>query len=453
MKVPVVSSLLSRLKGALQPNDERASTRARSPREILEDDALSMTFTSLLEDRESKSYGTVQILTLSQFHQDLGDIWDKYEKNILLIAETTVDRMLGKAQTAIREDDETWLLVTPDLTPAEAENFAERIASVIGEKLIGARFEATETTETSHADTTPLTGTLQITEAVQDDGTINRASISRAIANAQSVLAARAKAERNPAETVKSKTEESKPAEAEPDFVSPESGLKLQYWPAWSADAQSIDTFFCRPVSAASGSPFERDDPRQVAANAIAVARGCAVTLNGMTRDSIRAKLVAPIPYAALMSSAQRQILQAFEKLHESHRFLYLRLEIIDVPAVVTLPTLLTARQVLEPLARDIGLLTNLGNPNRVVLSASKVMIGADAATSTGDTLSDLEAFHAACQGRPSYVIGLSTQQEVKTAVYAGFSEIGGSAVRPPLKKRPEGTTPMLREQLLSGGI
>ncbi len=450
MKVPVVSTLLSRLKGALGPAEGDVSSRVRSPRDVLEDDELSMTFATLLDDRESKSYGTVQILTLSQFRQDLGDIWDSYEKNILLIAETTVDRMLGRSQTAIREDDETWLLVTPDLTPGEAERFAERIASVIGEKLIGARFEATASAS-SDADATPLTGPLDITQAVQADGTINRSSISQALSNAQAVIAARAKAKRQEEEKAETGEQDVKPADPPAEFVSAEPGLKIQYWPAWSADSQSIDTFFCRPVSPAGGDPFRREDPRQIAANAVAIARGCAVTLNGMIKDSVRAKLVAPIPYAALMSSAQRSILQAFEKLHESHRFLYLRLEIVDVPAVVTLPTLLTARQVLEPLARDIGILTDLGTPNRVVLSASKVMIGADADASSGDVLTDLEAFHTACQGRPTYVVGLSSPQEVKTAVYAGFNEVGGSAVKPPLTKRPEGTTPMLRDKLLSG--
>lgn len=448
MKVPVVSSLLSRLKDAIATDSDAAQSHAPSPRQILDDDSLRMSYASLLDDKESKSYGTVKILTLSHFRQDLGEIWDNYEKNILLIAETTVDRMLGKSQTTIREDDETWLLVTPDLTPGEAERFAARIAAVIGEKLVGARFEATEQND---ADTTPLTGPLDITQAVQDDGTIDRSTISNALSNAQAVLAARAKAQRDEERKAHAETNKVKPAEPASDFVSAETGLKLQYWPAWSADSQSIDTFFCRPTSPVASNPFERYDPRQIAANAVAVARGCAVALNGMTKDGVRAKLVAPIPYSALMSSAQRAIVQAFEKLHESHRFLYLRLEIIDVPAVVTLPTLRTARQILEPLARDIGILTKLGAPNQVVLSASKVMIGAQAKESAGDSLTDLETFAEACHGRPAYVVGLSSQQEVKTAVYAGFSEVGGSAVHPPLQKRPEGTIPMLRDALVSG--
>jgi len=217
MKVPVVSSLLSRLKGAIATDSDAAQSHAPSPRQILDDDSLRMSYASLLDDKESKSYGTVQILTLSQFRQDLGEIWNNYEKNILLIAETTVDRMLGKSQTAIREDDETWLLVTPDLTPGEAERFAVRIAAVIGEKLVGARFEANEQND---ADTTPLTGPLDITQAVQEDGTIDRSTISNALSNAQAVLAARAKAKRDEERKSLAEADKLKPAEPTSDFVS-----------------------------------------------------------------------------------------------------------------------------------------------------------------------------------------------------------------------------------------
>lgn len=453
MKVPVVSGLVARLKDVLRPEDETAgSSGTPTPRDILENDDLTLSYASLLADKESKSYGTVQLVTLTQFRQELGPIWDQYEKNILLIAETTIDRMLSKAQTAIREDEETWLLITPDLTPEDAERFAERIAAAIGEKLVGARFEATDVPD---GDATPLTGTLDITTAMTPEGRLDRSMINRAIANAQAVLVARAQAKRAEAEMSERGDEKEKRSKAsaasnETEFVTAEEGLKLRYWPAWSADAQSIDTFFCRPVGAAPGDPLSREDPRQTAANAVAVARGCAVALNGMVNDSVRAKLVTPIPYLALMSSAQRAILQAFQKLHESHRFLYLRLEITHVPAVVTLPTLLTARDLLLPIARDIGILTDLATPNRVVLSASRVMIGADASSTSGDRMTALEQFRAACQGRPCYVVGLETGQELKTAVYADYNEIGGPVVQDVLKRRPEKTTPMLRDSLLS---
>lgn len=456
MKVPVVSGLVARLKDALSADGQTAAAGgAPTPRDVLEDDRLSLSYASLLADKESKSYGTVQLVTLTQFRQDLGPVWDQYEKNILLIAETTIDRMLGKAQTAIREDEETWLLVTPDLTTRDAERLAERIAESIGEKLVGARFEATDVPAD---DASPLTGTLDLTTAMTPDGGVDRSTISRAIANAQAVLVARERAKRAEVEQEardddKANKSKASPAAAESDFITAEEGLKLRYWPAWSADAQSIDTFFCRPVSAIGGNPLSREDPRQTAANAVAVARGCAVALNGMINDNVRAKLVTPIPYTALMSSAQRSLLQAFQKLHESHRFLYLRLEIVDVPAVVTLPTLLTARNLLQPIARDIGILTDLAMPNRVVLSSSKVIIGADASSAVGDKLTALEQFRAACKDRPCYVIGLETKQELKTAVYAEYNEIGGPVVQDVLKKRPDRTVPMLRDGLLAANL
>ena len=59
-----------------------------------------------------------------------------------------------------------------------------------------------------------------------------------------------------------------------------ESGFKLCYWPSWSADSQSIDTFVCRPVGADGGNPFDRTDSALVAANSVAVTRAGVVSLS-----------------------------------------------------------------------------------------------------------------------------------------------------------------------------
>lgn len=453
MKIPLVSGLIAKLKPSDRANsDTQAATTTKQPAQW-NDESLELTLGSLLTNQESKSLGTVQAITLADFRDSVGGLWEQYEKNILLIAETTIDRSLGKGQTVIQQDSETWLLVTPDLTPAEAERFAANIASSIGEKLIGARFETEEDT-----DPTPETGMVDLIDALDSDGSINRAAIQNAVANARAAIAA--KKARRIRERIKSndvKSAQTKPeAKDRERLTGAEKGLKLSYWPCWTAESQSIDTFVCRPIGQDGRSPFEREDLELISANAIAVARAGAVALNSMVKDGVRAKLVVPIPLAALLSTAQRQIIQALEKLQEKQRFLYLRPEIVRIPHSVSTSALLTGRDVLRPLARDVGVLTDLFQPNKAVLSVSGMIIGCDAGkqvtTSASDLQTALTAFKTSVQPRSSYVIGLSDSAAVKHAANIGFSEVGGPALRDRLRRTPQSTEPFTTDEIISEG-
>lgn len=455
MKIPIVSGILAKLKPSHEGVRGNAAQEEGHQPANWNDNSLELTLGTLLTNKESKSLGTVQAITLSDFRDSLGDLWERYEKNILVIAETSIDRALSKGQTVIQQDPETWLMVTPDLTPEQAEKFATTIASSIGEKLMGARFE----TE-NEADPTPQTGRVDLSDALSEDGSINREAIQKAVANARASIAAknaREQRQKNRLESVqvKAHAKDKKPvADSKPGVTVAETGLKLSYWPCWTAEAQSIDTFICRPVGQDGLSPFERDDPSLVAANAVAVARACAVALNSMVKEGVRAKLVVPIPLVAILSPKQRQVLQALQKLQEKHRFLFLRPEIVRVPHSISTPALLTARDALRPLARDVGILTDLFNPNKAVLSVSGMIIGCDAekqqAASAADLLKALSQFKTAVQPRASYVLGLSEEAAVKHAATIGFSEIGGPGLRERLRRTPQTTEPLSTDDLLS---
>ena len=424
------------------------------------DDDLELKLSTLLADKASKSYGTVQAITLTEFKDDLGDLWIQHEKNILLIAETTIDRMIYKGQTAIREDELTWLLVTPDLSPEDAERFANGIAESIGEKLLGARFDPDE-----EADTTPATGMVDLSGALDENGSIDRSAVQHAVAKARAVIAARdSLKKRNRKKTIVSKADKKTRPAITPaneshvvptDTVSAETGIKLVYWPMWSSDSQSIDTFVCRPICEDGSNPFEREDSSQVAANAVAVARAGIVALNGMIKDSVRAKFVLPLPLAPLLAPAQRQILQALEKLSDAHRFLYLRAEIVAIPSSVSTASVLTARDLLRPMARDVSVMTSLTSPNKAVLAASKVMIGCDVGLESEigreKVVEKLQHLREALKERPAYVLGLPDEETVKAAVAMKYAELGGAGLHGALGRRPYSTGAITTQDLLAG--
>ncbi|MEQ9446718.1 MAG: hypothetical protein RJS98_14220, partial [Rhodospirillaceae bacterium] len=186
MKIPIVSGLLTRLKSGTHTTNPPSVRRVTEKSSKWSDDSLDLALGTLLADKESKSYGVVQAITLNQFREDLGDLWEQHQKSIFLIAETTIDRMLGKGQTAIQEDEYSWLLITPDLTQSEAASFAEHIAATIGEKLVGARFEAND-----DSDLTPQTSAIDLTTALSKDGSINKEAIQKAVAEARAIIARR----------------------------------------------------------------------------------------------------------------------------------------------------------------------------------------------------------------------------------------------------------------------
>lgn len=459
MKIPIVSGFLTRLKSGASTSNSENVQRATKVSSQWSDDSLDLALGTLLADKESKSYGVVQAITLNQFRDDLGDLWDQHKKSILLIAETTIDRMLSKGQTAIQEDEYSWLLITPDLTQSEAAAFAEHIASVIGEKLVGARFEAED-----ESDLTPQTGAIDLSTAMSEDGSINKEAIQKAVAEARAIIARRNTRIRqtNPrfradaTSDAINREKRSRPnqnPQTSSESVTSEHGLKLVYWPMWSADSQAIDMFVCRPQGRDGGDSFSRSDPALVAANATAVTRACTVALNSMIKDGVRAKLVVPIPLAVVLSPNQRLVFQALEKLQDAHRFLYLRTEIVAVPKSVSTASLLTARDLLKPLARDVSILTDLNEPNEAVLAAGKIVIGCDASTpaiTSSDVLSrGLTKFKNSVHDRPSYVLGLAEKNDIIFAANCGFDEIGGPGLRAPLRQTPKTTEPLLRDELV----
>ena len=179
--------------------------------------------------------------------------------------------------------------------------------------------------------------------------------------------------------------------------------------------------------------------------------------LNGMIKDSVRAKLVVPIPCLVLLSPAQHQILHAFSRLEESHGFLYLRPEIVEIPHSASAADLLTARNLLLPIGRGVGMHMNLFDLNRAVLSVDKVMLGCDidapADVTPVKTTQALKALQEKAGKRQTYALDIPDRSTVKQAIELGYAEVGGPGLQNPLNKRPDHTTPLPLEELLSDTV
>ncbi len=114
----------------------------------------------------------------------------------------------------------------------------------------------------------PQSALIDLSDALNSDGSINRDALTKAVESAKSVITTQTRRKkRNLARQkaiaeskAKKSTEQSENTSAQVQHaVEAEAGLKIIYYPAWSADTQAFDTFYCRPASTDGKSPFARE--------------------------------------------------------------------------------------------------------------------------------------------------------------------------------------------------
>ena len=72
------------------------------PARVYWDDSVALTLSNLVQETETRASGRVQVISLADFREAVGELWAKYQSRILLIAESTISRMIGKGNTRRR---------------------------------------------------------------------------------------------------------------------------------------------------------------------------------------------------------------------------------------------------------------------------------------------------------------------------------------------------------------
>lgn len=148
------------------------------------DDSLSLTLSQIATDTMTKASGRVQVITLAHLRHALGEEWEKHRARVLIVAETTIGRMIGKGNTYIPQDEDSWLLLMPALSETEAEDKADAIATSLGEKLIGERFAERE-------PPMPQAAKIDLASIMRPDGSFDLEAAKLSVRRARLALAAR----------------------------------------------------------------------------------------------------------------------------------------------------------------------------------------------------------------------------------------------------------------------
>ncbi len=440
-KIPaLLSSLRHRLKSIFAPEEPE---QTRPP--VYWDDGVSLTIANLVQETETRASGRVQVLSLADFRTSIGDLWDKYQTKILIIAESTIGRMIGKGNTYIAQGDDAWLLLFASLPEEKAQARADEMAATLGEKLMGAQF-------TEHELPLPQAARLDLSDALKDDGSLDMEAVKRAISKIR---------QKQITTTVAARARVAGPAGGRPVAApagkmmrSDAEKLASYFQPAWSAETESIDTFFFRATAADGAEVYGDDRPAQNDATILDLTRTATAAFTSMCDAGLNAKMAIPVPFSALQGSTLKEIQRMIVSLGQRERLLRLRLEVVQIPPSATADVLVPIRELFRPYVREVAFVVDFFMPHDQVLALDHIMLGTDAraAAEIGEEglFQDLLMFRQRAGRRGTYVLGLATKAHLRRAINAGLAEVGGPALGENTKRLPHRITILHREQLTS---
>lgn len=410
------------------------------------DASIELSLNQIASQIETKASGRVQIITLAHLRHSLGESWEKYRAHVLLIAETTIGRKIGKGNTYIPHDEDSWLLLMPSLSEEEAEARALEIGVQLGEKLLGERFAEEE-------PPLPQSAKIDLSTALRQDGSLDMDAIRQAVKKARMVLAAR-EAKRTTTSTTKAPVNPLDAVSA--PTHSRFSEIKLIYRQAWSSDTEAIDTFHLRGFDSMAELVYGRADAR---ASSILndptladVVKAAISEFVSMTNSGLRAKYALPIPYNMTRRRVGDALFRAIAALPQQHRLLHLRIEFTGLPSNVSPEDLFEMREAFRGRVREVAFLLDLADPRNQVLALDHIVVGADVIGAKfpdeQQLRSALIAFRRRVGPRRAYIMGLRSRELISAAVGAGYEEVSGSGLADDTRHLPLHTTVVPRQDL-----
>jgi hypothetical protein len=104
---------------------------------------IAVSIEDIITQEDNEDIGKVHVLSLTEFHQAMGDTWDAREAKIFLLTESVLRQMVGTGNRWEHQSKEIYIMLFPTLSEIEADARAYDIAEQLGLKIIGERFDGT----------------------------------------------------------------------------------------------------------------------------------------------------------------------------------------------------------------------------------------------------------------------------------------------------------------------
>jgi len=142
-------------------------------------DDIAVNIEDILKEEEDEDIGKLHVLSLTEFHQALGDTWDAREAKIFLLTEGVLRDRVGLGNRWEHHSKEIYIMLFPTLSEIEADARAFEIAEELGRKIIGDRFDGERRPLVRIAGVDPK-------DALSADGTLNIELLEKAGREGQS---------------------------------------------------------------------------------------------------------------------------------------------------------------------------------------------------------------------------------------------------------------------------
>ncbi|MDV7338963.1 hypothetical protein RYZ26_05130 [Terasakiella sp. A23] len=107
-------------------------------------DDISVSIEDIVSQDDMDDLGKIHVLSLTEFHEALGEIWDKREAKIFLLTESVLRQRIGEGNRWEHQSKEIYIMLFPRLSEMDGAARAYDIAEELGLKIIGERFDGSK---------------------------------------------------------------------------------------------------------------------------------------------------------------------------------------------------------------------------------------------------------------------------------------------------------------------
>lgn len=186
-------SLLNRLTRPLAAIGRRLTTREENEAnqdaassepfdDRLVDDSFTLTLDEMLAEDAGRFQVKLQIISLVQFREAVGEKWTRLSEKVMLIAEGVIAQHLGAGNVCGRQGQDFFVLLFRSVPHAEGRRRAILIAQELGTRLLGNQFIAGD-------QPLALAAELDLADAIGPDGRLKPAALADAIAATRAQIA------------------------------------------------------------------------------------------------------------------------------------------------------------------------------------------------------------------------------------------------------------------------
>lgn len=148
----------------------------------LVDDSFTLTLEEMLAEDAGRFQVKLQIISLVQFRDAVGEKWTRLSEKVMLIAEGVIAQHLGAGNVCGRQGQDFFVLLFRTVPHAEGRRRSILIAQELGTRLLGNQFIAGD-------QPLALAAELDLADAVGPDGRLKPAALADAIAATRAQIA------------------------------------------------------------------------------------------------------------------------------------------------------------------------------------------------------------------------------------------------------------------------